>query len=72
MPLKREATELLNNRFWQLIKQEIEAEYFEEWQQAATVFEREDLHVKCSALLDLVDRIENEADRYDPPKMAEA
>ena len=72
MPLKQEATDLLNNRFFQLVKSEIEAEYFEKWQAAETVEDREIIYTDCKAYQTLIERIEHEAGHYEPPELGVA
>jgi hypothetical protein len=72
MPLKQEAQQLLNNRFWQLIKSEFEAEYFDRWLNALTVQEREDIHLETKVFKDLISRIETEAEQYEPPLLGAA
>ncbi len=70
MPMKKEATALINNRFFQLLKQEFEAEYFEKWQNSLTVAEREDIYNEAKVFEKLIERIEHEAEIYEPPKMS--
>lgn len=67
MPLKQEANALRNNRFWQMLRQELEQEQFDEWKAAPSVAAREDVHLKTTALRELCDRIDNEAEQYEPP-----
>ena len=69
MPMKKEAIDLLNNRFFQLIKRELESEYYEQWQKADTVAFREDLFLSVNAFNLLIERIEHEAETYEPPKL---
>ena len=69
MPMKKEAIDLLNNRFFQMIKRELESEYYEQWQAADTVAEREDLFMAVNAFNQLIERIEHEAETYEPPKL---
>lgn len=72
MPLKQEAIALINNRFWHLIKCELEDEYYEKWQAAASVAEREGLFQECKVFKMLMDRIEHEAETYEPPQLGAA
>lgn len=68
MPLKKEANDLLNNRFFQLLKQEFEAEYFERWTNENTVAGREDIYLEYKAFSAVVARVEHEAEKYEPPR----
>ncbi len=70
MPLKKEANDLLNNRFFQLLKSEFEADYFERWLDENTVEGREDIWRELTAYKAIVARIEHEAERYEPVKVA--
>ena len=60
MPMKKEAINLINNRFFQLLKQETEAEHFERWQGALTVAEREDIYLEVKVFNSLIERIEHD------------
>lgn len=68
MPLKKEARDLLNNRFFHLLKEEFETEYFERWAEAETVAGREDIYLEYKAFKVFIARIEHEADSFEPPK----
>jgi len=72
MPMKKEATALINNRFFQLLKQELDADYFEKWQEASSLVEREDIYLESKVFRRLIERIEHEAEMYEPPKMSVA
>ncbi len=72
MPLKREATQLLNNRFFLMLRSEVEAEQFEAWQNAGTVEDRESIYLESKVLKSLIERIEHEAQSYEPPHLGAA
>ncbi len=62
-PMVEHATALLENRFFNKIRNELEKKFYAEWLATKTLKEREDIHIAKSALEALMDYIEYEANR---------
>ena len=65
MSHKQDANALLQNRFFQLVKNELYEEYFEAWRTSETPEQREALHIQIKALDELLGKIEFEATQYE-------
>ncbi len=70
MPLKKEANQLLNNRFFKLLQDEFERDYFESWTCEDSVEGRELIYQEYKAFQGVIARIEHKAEKYEPPREA--